>query len=570
VHGRLALGIVRRPGRALAVNLALLGLAAALAIGAADRVAVAGGLGSYTRSDPSLLVVALEARPAFSAAVSREALVVIRSRLDADPRVADVERARVEPRSRVSVLEVRLDDMSASDRQRAAEEIADGIDPGPLELAVGGEAMVQAAARDRLEDELWRVLLLGAPLVIVALLIAFGPRHAVAPVIAGATGVLGAFAGLRLLAEFVDLGAAGLGTSLAVGLAVGAEGCAALRRRFLGDAAGPPAARVRAAMQETSPRVAVAAAGAALASLAVIAIALPAARSSALGGALAALLAGASALVAMPSVLALSPAPAERGARAAGRFRRLREAVASRPWLGWLPALLVVGALGVAASQAFDPEVRTVLADDIPASSDAARAASLVSEASPADVESRLIGAPGGAGPPAGEEIRDGLPPIAVLVTVFGLAAAYAATRSRRDAFARGIATALPALAVCGVLAAAGSGDLPLEIDLGRLSSPQPSALLMALAGVAAVSTARAALGDARAALIGTVVASAALAALAASDLDGVAQAGVAVAAGLVLDLALIRAVLVPALDHALPRGAPRVPVPRLPARLRR
>jgi uncharacterized membrane protein YdfJ with MMPL/SSD domain len=575
VLGRLVARIVRRPGRALAANLALLAVAAALAVGAPDRLAVSGGLGSYAESDPAILIVAAEAKPALGDAVARQALTVIRSGLDADPRVEGVEAVDLERRSDVAVLEVDLADLSARDRQEAAEEIAADIDPGPLEVAVGGEAMVQAAARDRLEDELGGLALLALPLVAVALLLAFGVRHALAPLMASATGALGAIGVLGLLAEVVDLGAAGLATAVAVGLAVGTEGCAALRRDHLAEPTGSPEERIGRTLGRAGRTVAVAAGGGALASLATIAIALPAARSAAIGGALAALLAAASALIAMPSLLALTPAQTEgeaneRDAPVTRVGARLRDLAAMRPWLGWLPALLVLAVLVIVGAHAFDPEASSDLADDAPASQEAARAAELVSRAASKDAAAELLAAPRAAGPLAREEIASGLPWIAALVTLLGLGTGYAAIRSWRGAFVRGAATALPALAVVGILTLAGKGNPPLGIDLGRLAGPQVSALLVALAAVGAVSTARAALADPWTALPGTVVAGAALAVLAGSDLTGVAQAGVAVAAGLVIDLVLVRAILVPALARAVPLARPGVGRLRLPGRFGR
>jgi uncharacterized membrane protein YdfJ with MMPL/SSD domain len=548
----------------------VLAVAAALAAGAVDRLAVSGGLGSYARSDPSVLIVATEARPALGDAVSRQALTVIRSRLDADPRIAAVDAVALEGRSDVSILEVELADLSAGDRQQTAEEIASGIDPGPLEVAIGGETMVQAAARDGLENELGGLALLALPLVAVALVLGFGIRHAAAPLIAGATGALGSVALLGLLAEVVDLGAAGLATAVAVGLALGTESCAVLRRGFLYSSLTSTEGRLAAAVSGAVRRVSAAAALGALAALAVLAATVPAARSAAIGGALAALLAGASAMVAMSSVLALAPTGAEPAPDRIAPGARLRDLLAMRPWLAWIPVALVVAALGTAAAQAFDPGAGTSLAEDVPASSEAARAAEIVADAGSKEEAQAIMAAPERAGPLVRDELRSAMAPIAVLLTALGLAAAYAATRSRRAAFVRGIAAALPALAVVGILSAAGEGELPLGIELGRLSAPQASALLIVIAGVGAISAARGALGDARGALTGTVVAGATLGVLAGSDLAGVAQAGVAVAGGLVVDLVLVRVVLVPALDHALPVTRPRFRPPRLPGRFRR
>jgi hypothetical protein len=574
VHGRLAAGIARRPWRALAANLAVLALAAALAPGAVDRLAVAGGLGTHLRSDPDLLIVATDSRPALGDAVTRQALTVIRARLDADTRVAEIEAAETMGDSDSAVLVARLAELSASERQRAAEELAEGIDPGPLEVAVGGETMVQRAARDRLEDELPGLALLALPLIAVALVLAFGVRQAAAPLLASATGALGAIAILGLLARGIDLGAAGLVTATAVALAVGAEACAALRRDFVGAQGGGTHERIGHMLTRVGPGVVLAAGGGALASLATIAIALPAARSAAIGGALAALLAGGSALVAMPSVLALAEPRDEGGEEdqpGTGRIAtRLRDLAVMRPWLAWVPVIVVAGALVIAGAHAFDPEAASDVAGDIPPSSQASRAAEIGSRAVGSDEASVLFGAPERAAPIAREEIASGLPWVAGLIVMLGLLTAYAEMRSARTAFVRGSAAALPALAVVGLLVLVGKGNPPLGIDLGRLSEPQVSALLVVLAAVGAISTLRGGLGDAWTALPGTVVAGAALAALGGSDLSGAAQAGVAVAAGLVVDLVVVRAVLVPSLDRALPFVRPRVRLPHLPSRLRR
>ena len=575
MHGLLAAGIVRRPWRALVANIVVLALAAALVPGAVDRLAVAGGLGTHARSDPDLLIVATDSRPALGDAVTRQALTVIRARLDADSRVAEIEAAEATGDTDSALLVVRLAELSASERQRAAEELAEGIDPGPLEVAVGGETMVQRAARDRLEDELPGLALLALPLIAVVLVLAFGVRHAAAPLLASATGALGAIAILGLLARGIDLGAAGLATATAVALAVGTEACAALRRDFVGAQGGGTHERIGHALTRVGPGVVLAAAGGALASLATIAVALPAARSAAIGGALAALLAGGSALVAMPSVLTLAEPPPDEGGgkdqRGTGRIAtRLRDLAMMRPWLAWIPVIVVAGGLVIAGAHAFDPEAASDLAGDIPPSSQASRAAEIGSRAVGGEEASVLFGAPERAGPIAREEIASGLPWFAGLIALLGLLTAYAEMRSARIAFVRGSAAALPGLAIVGLLVLVGKGNPPLGIDLGRLSEPQVSALLVVLAAVGAVSTLRGGLGDAWTALPGTVVAGAALAVLGGSDLSGAAQAGVAVAAGLVVDLVLVRAVLVPSLDHALPFVRPRVRLPHLPSRLRR
>lgn len=565
----------------LVANLLLVAALGTLAARAPDRLAVAGGLGA---DGGATFVVAATAKPSLGEAVTGDSVTVIRSGISADPLVAQVERSPADGGERASILIVELAEAGALERQQAVERIAAAIDPGPLEIALGGEAVAQAAARDEVEDELGRLALLATPLVAVVLLFAFGLRHAPAPLLAGATGALGGIAVLGLAAGSIDLAAVGLPVAAVVGLAIGIESCVLIRRRFAELPAAGPEATLAETLRRAAPVVGIAVGAGALASLAGLAIDLPAARSAAIGGAAAAILAAASAMVATPSVLALSPRPAGEGATDEGRRAtstepgsragRLASFITARPWLGWLPSLLVIAALGIAAAHAFELDATAQSASEL-TDPEPARAAKLA-RAEGARVPSGVLSA-GPAGLEAEEEIAAGMPIVAVLLTALGLIAGFGAGRSPRAAIATGIAAALPALAVCGLLRMAGKGTLPLGIDLGG-GEPHASAFLAAVAAVGSVSVARAALADPGAALAGTLVAGGLVAVLAGSELDGVAQTGIAIAAGLVVDLVLIRAVLAPALASALPSrrprlrlpGPPRPRLPRLPSRLRR
>ena len=491
-------------------------------------------------------MVVLTPRGTLTDAVARQAQATVESGLLADDAVAEVEALDDEEGDRVLVVTVRAG--TASGGQSAAERVAERIDPGPFTLAIGGEAAVQAEARDRLEDELPRLLLLAVPLVLLVLGFAFGPRRMAAPVLGAATAALGGVAVLRFLPAALDLTAAGIVVAAVVGVAVAVEACFVLRRCHSEAAFAAPEAMLAACFDAAMPRVVAAGAGGALAAATLFAIPVPAAHAAAAGGIAAALLAALVAPIAMGSVLALVTVQPPAGAPPAreglidrmrySRFGRVVDEVSYRPWLAWIPALLVLAALGAATSQAVDTDATGLRAADLGADAEPARVALMVADELPAgEADALTSGAPATA---AADLFEERLPWILGAITLLGLLAAYAATRSPREAIANGVGAALPAGAVCGAFALAGE-------------TPHASVLFAAVAATGAVAVARAALADARGALTGTLVAGAAVAVLAGAELDAVAQAGVALAAGLAVDLVLVRAVLAPCLERALP-----------------
>ena len=545
--------VSRRPVAFLAANLALVALAVVLALAAPDRLAVGGGL-DRDGEVPSEAIVVLTPEAGTSDAVSRQAVAVIRSGLLADPAVRSVEPIESR-RGEATILVVDAGLGSALESREIAERAADAIDPGPFELAVGGEPLTQADAGRRLESELPELALLVAPLILLVLLFGFGVRHAAAPVLAAASGAFGGIAVLRLLPASLDLPATGIAVAFAVGLAVGVEAAFLVRKE-----ASPPA---------SGPMVSCAAIGATLAAATLLAVPLPAARSAALGGVFAALIAGGAAFVATTSLLAIFPRqPAEQDAPAGGgvleriRYGRLGaivDEIAFRPILSWIPAIAVLAALAFAGAQALDTDAVAFTAADLGAGAEPATVAQTVAgELRPAQAEEiNSPSAPVVGG--AAELFRSRLPWILAAITIVGLMAAYRATRSARLGIARGIGSALPAAAACGLLVLAADGSLPFELEF---IGPEPNAgvLLAALAAIAAVSVARGALATPAGALAGTLIAGGAMGALAGSELDAVAESGVTIAAGLVIDLALVRAILVPSLERALPKGPPRLP----------
>ena len=545
----MAAAIVRRPVLFVVANLALALVFGALALGAADRVAVGGGL-EREGDEQTRLVVVLTPEGTLSPAVARQAESTVESGLLADPSVAAVEPLDPEE-GEDSVLLVTVSAGSAAGVQSAALRVTDRIDPGPFEVAVGGEPGVQALARDRVEDELPGLALLAVPLILLVLGFAFGVRQMAAPVIAGATAALGGVALLRVAPDALDLPAAGLAVSAAVGIAVAVEACLAVRRAHAQAVFAAPEAMMGEALDVALPRIAAAGAGGALAAATLFAIPLPAAHSAAVGGIGAALLAAATAPIAMASLLALAPArhtEPEAGPHSSrlgdrllgGPIGRIADEVSYRPALAWIPVVLVLAALGLGVSQAFEADAVALAAADLGSGSEPARVAELLADEVPEEEAAVLASGSERLASATTDLFHSRLPWILGAITLFGLAAAYAPSRSPREAIANGVGAALPAGAACGLFAIAGE-------------LPHASVLLAIVAAVGAIGVARAALADARGALVGTLVAGAAVGVLAGAELDALAQVGIGLAAGIAIDLVLVRAVLAPCLERALP-----------------
>jgi len=545
VQARLAAALARRPVAFLVSNLALVVAFGALAMGTPDRVSVGGGL-ERSGAEQTRIAVVLEPRGTLTKAVARQAQSTVESGLLADDAVAGVESLGDEEGDRVLVVTVSA--ATATAGQSAAERVTGRIDPGPFTLEIGGEPAVQGEARDHLEDELPGLLLLGVPLVLLVLGFAFGPRQLGAPVLAGATAALGGIAGLRALPGALDLTAAGIVVAAVVGIAVAVEACLALRRAHAGAAFAAPEAMLGECLEDGLPRVAFAGAGGALAAATLFAVPLPAAHSAAAGGVVAALLAALSAPVAMGSVIALlATRQPEEAAEPPGegfadrlrysRLGRIVDEVTYRPWLAWIPAALVLTVLGAATSQAFDTGATALEAADLGPDAEPARVALMIADELPAAEAADLAsGAPAAT---ALELFEERLPWILGALTILGILTTYAASRSPRVAIANGLGAALPAGAVCGAFALAGE-------------TPHATVLFATVAALGAVGVARATFADAGGALAGTLVAGAIVIVLGGAELDAIAQAGFALAAGLMIDLVLVRVVLAPCLEQAL------------------
>lgn len=227
--GGLGEALAARPRGALATGSALLAGTLALALGAPERLP-AGPIQVEGGAAPAEFVVRARdprgapALPADSR-VRRIALDVISSRLRADPAVERVEAARSREHAD---LVVTLAPDGWSERLAAVRRIAASIDPGPLDVSLRGQIAELDERREAVGGELWRLEFAALPLLVLALVGTLGLRMALAALGAAALGIGGCAAGLRLLAEGLDISSAGLLAGAPVALLVAIEATAML------------------------------------------------------------------------------------------------------------------------------------------------------------------------------------------------------------------------------------------------------------------------------------------------------------------------------------------------------
>jgi len=675
--GALADAALNRPRAMLVATLAVLVLATALAARAANRVPLAApetarsesgraagelrdGLGR--EAQPDVLIVSRGREPVDSG-VYGVALDVITSQAETAPGVAEVRRGPVSRDERTTALEVYFHDDDPRPQHEAVGDLQAELDPGPLDVALGGQAAVLRDARDGLWGELGLLELLVLPLALLVLGVTLGLRLAAGPVLAAATGALAVLGLIGLFDEAAPLSVLRAAPAAVIALVLGIESCVALAARYRDEAAmlGPGDDALRRTLDTSGRTVVIATLGAAavVASLAVVPVL--DARSVALGGALAALVTGAVALVAMPSLLVLSapdapedsrPRAAEQGREGSFFWYRLESALTRWRGVAAVLVLVPVAALLAIASPGLRVETLPIEAAGLPDDAEAHRAevrstaelgpettAPVLVSAEPAgqaELKSfrfelaRLSGVaeargPSDAGPGrellrAGtearpgsvgardsvEEIRDVPAPASVsvggrdaesldahraLLDWLPVAAAVAAgvlstllfavlgtvtpsrLRAVLPAVALAIVTLLPAAAAAGLLVFVfQDGRLTEPLDYAPLGGPALASLVAAVGAVAAVSAARtiqlaasiaverelgfgpraatplAAALTLPAATAATLVGGAATVVLLGADLVAAKELGLAISAGLVLDLVLARALLAPAL----------------------
>jgi hypothetical protein len=577
VIGALAELALRRPWALLAANLVVAAAAIAASLGAPAEL----GVGSTRLEDTAgpELVIVLEGDVAADTRVFEVAEDVVTAQVQADTAVATVEPASEQGARQGdgtggaarSVLIVEFEDISDAERERAAERLSERIDPGPLRVSLGGEAATLVEARRSLGGDLWRVELLVLPLVLLAMAAATGPRLVLAPLLATVTAVAGTLAIMRLVSLALDVSLLGLAPGAVVGAVLGIELPAMIAALHRDEAvlSRPPEA-LRRAVGESARRAAMIAAAASLPALGMLATSLDQAPSLALGCALAAWLAAASALTGTPALIrilatsadgATEDAPTEADEESGDRGRVL-EALRALPGALASSRLRLCAALAVALAPlaaltvgAVDGESQPLTAADLPSGT-----ASL-----------SAIEAGGSAARDAGSLFAD--LPLAAAVAAALLAAGTLLVTRRPGALLSVPAALLGAAAGLGACVLAfQQGHLSELLDLVELEALDTGAVAASVCALAALGAARGAaalaasraerrLGiapDGAAELAGAftlpgvamaTVAGVALAgALVGADLYAAKEFGFAVAVGLVADLVLIRIPLLAAL----------------------
>jgi uncharacterized membrane protein YdfJ with MMPL/SSD domain len=566
-----------RPWAVLGANLAAAVVAIAASLGAPGDL----GIGSTQLDDrrPETLIVVLERDGAAGASALAVARDVVASQLEADPAIGAV---RVVDDERRSVLLGDLEPTSAATREDAVERLSQRIDPGALRATVGGETAALIEAKRVLGEDLWRLELLVLPLVLLLALVAVGPRVAVAPVVCTVIAIAGSAALLRLIGVVFDVSLLGVVPAFAIGAVLGVEMPALVVRLYREEATiSPEPAALRYTVARAGPLLAGAAGAGSLPALALLATPLEQSASLALGCALAAALAAASALTATPAAIAIfggrgpEPERAEAEGEDDGKARRLAETIEAVP--GFVASsrlrcgLVALAALvaGVAiAYPALDGSSRPFIAADLPPASEVARASGLA--------------ATQGGGPEG--SLFGELPLVAAIAAALLAVAVMVATRRP------GTLVAVP---FALLPAAAGLGACVYVLDQGHLAEAMGGVGrgIVDSAAVAAATAALAALGASRAMIALQVVraerrlgidpggaaqlaaglalpggaaaalaGAAASAVLVASDLAVAREFGLAVGAGLLVDLVLVRIPLLAALARTAPPTSPSRP----------
>ncbi len=510
----------------------------------------------------------------------RVALRVISAQLSSDPGVASVREGPVSRDGHSTSLAVSLASDDDAAREQATKRLEAGIDPGPLRVAFGGEVPALLDARDDLSGDFWKLELLVVPVALLVLVGALGPRLAIAPALCAATAIAGALAGLRIAGALADVSLLGIAPAAVLGLALGIEAPCLLAARFRDEVASVrPDEALRRTVVAAGELALPLGLAATAATAGLLATTLDQAPSMWLACVLATVLALGSALVCVPALLAL----AWRGSsREAGRLER-------EPRLAWLPrtlaaglagsghrtvlvAALVIAAMAAAAVPLGDAASRPFSAADLPAKSEASKAERITAApsqgaAAPARDRPSAEAATG----QAGDSVFGKLP-LAAAISAVALAVALAAFFSPR-AIPVAVVTLLPAAAACGLCVLVfQDGHLAGALGQRRQGALETGAVASLLAALVSISAIRAvaalrtvrgerALGlspalaadttatlTVPAAICGTLIAGAATAVLTGSDLYPAREFGAAVAAGLVIDLLLLRVPLIAAL----------------------
>jgi uncharacterized membrane protein YdfJ with MMPL/SSD domain len=581
-----------RPWALLGIAGALLAALLAAAVFGIPQIGVAlpaSGEGPEAGSDADVVIVT-RAGLGTDSRVYRVALDVMTAGISADEDVAEVTRGPVSRDKETTSLLVTLSSDDPGTTRAAGERIRDELDPGPLKVSIGGEAGTALGARDVLADDLWRLELLVLPLVALVLVATFGLWYVLAPLIGAIGGIAGGIAALVLMEAVAGANLLGVAPAAVVGLVLGIELPAIVVARFRDEAElGTPRQALSGALHETVPGLGTAAGCAALVPFALLVTPLAGAASIAVACAGAAWFGLACVLLTTPALIRLGSARSGADADvplAENRYTRALRAlprILARSWVRTGAAAIVsVALLLAAASPALDGASRAFAPADLPSGTEARTAATFAAEAEQetGEASNREDGS-GRPQEPGGDSLYPKLPLAALIALAIAAAGLGIAARSARGALLAPAAL-LPAAAAAGLVwLVFGEGTLAELLGQERqgvIETGALAALVAALAGACAgrsaiaLDTARVereldpgAQGVAErtagmtlpAAVAGTLVAAAATAVLVGTDLLSAREFGLALAAGLVLDLLLVRSTFAAAAARLLAAKAP-------------
>ena len=512
---------------------------------------------------PDLSIVARGRFPARSR-VFRVALDTALTGLRTDPAVASARRTA--ERGHLSLVEVTLTATSEPAREAAVRQIEAEIDPGPLHLDYGGEAVVLASARHSIADELWKLELLALPFVALVLAGLCGAAAGLGAAIAAAGAIGATLVGLRVGSSFSDVSLLGIAPGAVLALVLPVELASLLRSLHREERLiSTPTEALANALGGWARLGVPLAVLAGLAPLALLVTPFPATGSLLVGTAVAAASALLLTAAVVPPLLALEArvAPAERAAHRDGRLGDAARGLLGRVASSWIALVVaVVVAVGVPlalAAPARDVETRPFGVADLPEQAQAAASAR----------ESTGIAT----GEPASDVSLSPEPAASDVIRGLGLAAGIAAgalalvlvalARSPKPLVAVPFAL-LPAAAALGVVAfVIAQGHLAASLGLREEGSLDTGAVGCALAAIAGLSAGRCARdwlavrreGRVGAGIAGTaelaagtvlpavaaasLVAAAAFGVLAGADLYAAREFGLLVAVGLLVDLVL-------------------------------
>jgi hypothetical protein len=514
VGERLRTTAAQHPGRALGVLAAVAVLGTALAAGWTDRLA----LSSADANGAALRIDVRGELPA-SSATFRVAVRTMRAQLGADPAVRALRERRPSGITNSTLLLVGFD-VGGQGRDAAIARIERNLDPGPLTAAFGGATVTVRAARDDALDDLV-LILLALPLVALIAAATLGVRPAGAALVAAAAAAALASLGCELMALVIDLYWLALVGASAGGALLTLQLCALLR------AGAGPAALWGSGLAAAGAFGAIAALGVGyLTSIGV-------------GGALGALLAVPASLIAIGATGGLGGSG--DGGVASKPWRAIADLVAwSRPAAGTF-ALLVIALLLIAA---------------VPA--DRVATAAIGASAPPAIGAGELALAIG----------------IAVAITAL---LGWALCKRAGLALATTLMAAIPAIAIAGLLVVSfQDGNLEGPLDYNSTGALQLGSVVAAVSVVGALCASQAvalawaagqvevrepgaepvmeAMGRCGPAIaVACLTGAAAGIALGFASPGFVKEFGLGMAAGMVIELLIVQALLAPALLRLRP-----------------